>query len=147
MWVADMDFKTAPVIIDALEQRVRHGIFGYTKVPDAYYAATQLWFSTRHGFDIDRNWILYTSGVVPALSAILRAVTVPGDKVLIQTPVYNCFYSSIRNMGCELNEGTLYGETGEGFIRLNMACPRLVLTEGLMRLKSGINTLKMKPEC
>lgn len=107
MWVADMDFKTAPVIIDALEQRVRHGIFGYTKVPDAYYAATQHWFKTRHQFEIEREWILYTSGVVPAVSAILRAITSPGDKVLIQTPVYNCFYSSIRNMGCEFIENPL----------------------------------------
>ncbi|WP_316675918.1 MalY/PatB family protein [uncultured Tolumonas sp.] len=108
MWVADMDFKTAPVIIDALEQRVRHGIFGYTKkVPDEYFSATQTWFATRHRFDIHREWILYTSGVVPALSAILRAVTAPGDKVLIQTPVYNCFYSSIRNMGCEFLENPL----------------------------------------
>jgi len=62
---------------------------------------------TRHGFEIDRDWILYTSGVVPALSAILRAVTAPGDKVLVQTPVYNCFYSSIRNMGCEFIENPL----------------------------------------
>ena len=107
MWVADMDFKTAPAIIDALEQRVCHGIFGYTKVPDAYYSATQLWFVTRHQFNIEREWMLYTSGVVPALSAILRAVTKPGDKVLVQTPVYNCFFSSIRNMGCEILESPL----------------------------------------
>lgn len=107
MWVADMDFKTAPAIIEALEQRVRHGIFGYTKVPDEYFSATQTWFSIRHRFEIQREWILYTSGIVPALSAILRAVTVPGDTVLIQTPVYNCFYSSIRNMGCEFLENPL----------------------------------------
>lgn len=107
MWVADMDFKTAPEIIDALEQRIRHGIFGYTKVPDTYYAAMQHWFKTRHQFEIEREWILYTSGVVPAVSAILRAITSPGDKVLIQTPVYNCFFSSIRNMGCEFIENPL----------------------------------------
>lgn len=107
MWVADMDFKTAPAIIDALEQRVHHGIFGYTKVPDAYYSATQHWFATRHQFEIAREWMLYTSGVVPALSAILRAVTNPRDKVLVQTPVYNCFFSSIRNMGCEILENPL----------------------------------------
>ncbi|WP_320151183.1 MalY/PatB family protein [uncultured Tolumonas sp.] len=107
MWVADMDFKTAPAIIEALEQRVRHGIFGYTKVPATYFSAIQHWFTTRHQFEIAREWILYTSGVVPALSAILRAVTNPGDKVLVQTPVYNCFFSSIRNMGSEILENPL----------------------------------------
>lgn len=112
MWVADMDFKTAPAVINALEQRVQHGIFGYTKVPESYYSATQFWFKNRHQFELDREWILYTSGVVPAISAILRAVTVPGDKVIIQTPVYNCFFSSIHNMGCEILENPLVNHQG-----------------------------------
>lgn len=102
MWVADMDFRTAPAIIDSLQKRVAHGIFGYTRVPDAYYDAVTSWFSRRHGWDIDREWIIYTSGVVPAVSAVIKALTVPGDKVIVQTPVYNCFFSSIRNNGCEI---------------------------------------------
>lgn len=102
MWVADMDFRTAPAIIDALQKRVAHGIFGYTRVPDAYYDAVTSWFSRRHGWDIDCEWIIYTSGVVPAVSAVIKALTVPGDKVIVQTPVYNCFFSSIRNNGCEI---------------------------------------------
>lgn len=102
MWVADMDFRTAPAIIDALQKRVAHGIFGYTRVPDAYYDAVTSWFSRRHGWDIDRERIIYTSGVVPAVSAVIKALTVPGDKVIVQTPVYNCFFSSIRNNGCEI---------------------------------------------
>lgn len=102
MWVADMDFRTAPAVIDALQKRVAHGIFGYTRVPDAYYDAVTAWFSRRHGWDIDREWIIYTSGVVPAVSAVIKALTVPGDKVIVQTPVYNCFFSSIRNNGCEI---------------------------------------------
>ena len=102
MWVADMDFRTAPAIIDALQKRVAHGIFGYTRVPDAYYDAVTSWFSRRHGWDIDREWIIYTSGVVPAVSAVIKALTVPGDKVIVQTPVYNCFFSSISNNGCEI---------------------------------------------
>lgn len=102
MWVADMDFRTAPAIIDALQKRVVHGIFGYIRVPDAYYDAVTSWFSRRHGWDIDREWIIYTSGVVPAVSAVIKALTVPGDKVIVQTPVYNCFFSSIRNNGCEI---------------------------------------------
>lgn len=102
MWVADMDFRTAPAIIDTLQKRVAHGIFGYTRVPDAYYDAVTSWFSRRHGWDIDREWIIYTSGVVPAVSAVIKALTMPGDKVIVQTPVYNCFFSSIRNNGCEI---------------------------------------------
>lgn len=102
MWVADMDFRTAPAIIDALTKRVQHGIFGYTKVPQAYYEATISWFGRMHNFSIQKEWILFTSGVVPALSAVIKALTIPGDKVLVQTPVYNCFFSSIRNDECEM---------------------------------------------
>ena len=102
MWVADMDFRVAPAIVEALRKRVEHGIFGYTRVPDAYYEAVINWFRRRHGWEIRRDWMIYTSGVVPALSAVIKALTVPGDKVLAQTPVYNCFFSSIRNNGCEL---------------------------------------------
>jgi cystathionine beta-lyase len=101
MWVADMDFQTAPAVIRALERRVQHGIFGYVKVPPAYFDAVTDWHARRHGFVFNKEWLLYTTGVVPALSAVIRALTAPGDKVIVQTPVYNCFYSSIRNQGCE----------------------------------------------
>ena len=102
MWVADMDFHTAPAIVDALRLRVEHGIFGYTRVPESYYDAVTGWFMRRHGWKMNREWIIYTSGVVPAVSAVIKALTVPGDKVLVQTPVYNCFFSSIRNTGCKM---------------------------------------------
>lgn len=102
LWVADMDFKTAPAIIEALNRRVEHGIFGYVRVPDAYYEAVINWFRRRHQWTMQKEWIIYTSGVVPALSAIIKAMTQPGDKVLVQAPVYNCFFSSIRNNGCEV---------------------------------------------
>ena len=100
MWVADMDFRTAPAVTDAIRKRAEHGIFGYTRVPDSYYEAVTNWFERRHGWKINPEWMIYTTGVVPALSAVIRALTVPGDKVLVQTPVYNCFFSSIRNNGC-----------------------------------------------
>lgn len=100
MWVADMDFRTAPCIIEALHRRIDNGCFGYTLVPDEYYSAVTEWFASRHGWHIDKEKIIYTSGVVPALSAIIKALTEKGDKVIIQTPVYNCFFSSIRNNGC-----------------------------------------------
>lgn len=102
MWVADMDFRNAPAITDALKRRVEHGIFGYTRVPDEYYKAVTAWFARRHNWQIQKEWMIYTSGVVPAISAVIKALTVPGDKVLLQTPVYNCFFSSIRNNGCEI---------------------------------------------
>lgn len=101
MWVADMDFKTAPCIIDALSKRVEHGVFGYTSVPETYYQSVIDWFRRKHSWNIDRSWIQYTSGVVPAISVVIKAFTEPGDKVVVQTPVYNCFFSSIRNNGCE----------------------------------------------
>lgn len=101
MWVADMDFRAAPAVVEALRRRVEHGVFGYTHVPPAYYEAVTGWFARRHGWRISKEWIIYTSGVVPALSAVIKALTAPGDRVLVQTPVYNCFFSSIRNNGCE----------------------------------------------
>jgi len=87
-------------IVEALAVRVQHGVFGYAKVPDAYYKAVISWFERRHNFTVEQDWILYTTGVVPAISAIILAMTNPGDKVLVQEPVYNCFFSSIRNNRC-----------------------------------------------
>ena len=107
LWVADMDFKTAPSIIEALRNRVEQGIFGYTYVPEEYYEACIEWFSRRHGLTFTASDIIYTSGVVPAISAILKALTKAGDKVIVQTPVYNCFFSSIRNNGCMASENRL----------------------------------------
>jgi len=111
LWVADMDFKAAPFIIDALRRRVEHGVFGYVTVPDSTGEAVVSWFSRKHGWSIEKDWIIYTTGVVPALSAAVKALSEPGDKVIIQSPVYNCFFSSVRNNGCEiLDVPLLYGE-------------------------------------
>ena len=112
MWVADMDFRTAPAIIETLRRRVEHGIFGYTKVPQNYYDTIVKWFINRHQWEIDSQWIIYTSGVVPAISAIIKAMTIPGDKIIVQTPVYNCFYSSIRNNGCKMIANNLIYQEG-----------------------------------
>ncbi|WP_283139990.1 MalY/PatB family protein [Bacteroides congonensis] len=112
MWVADMDFRTAPPVVEALRKRAEHGIFGYVRVPDAYYAAVTNWFARRHDWQIEKGWIIYTTGVVPALSAVIKALTVPGDKVMVQTPVYNCFFSSIRNNGCGMIANPLIYRNG-----------------------------------
>ena len=110
LWVADMDFETAPCIQQALMERMQHGCFGYTLVPESFYNATIQWFQHRHQWTIDRKSFIYTSGVVPAISAIIKALTTAGDKVLVQTPVYNCFFSSIRNNDCVLEENPLKNE-------------------------------------
>lgn len=107
LWVADMDFETFPGITEALQRRVAHGIFGYTRVPEAYYEAVCRWFDKRHGWHINREDIIYTSGVVPAVSAVIKALTLPGDQVIVQGPVYNSFFSSIRNNGCETVSNSL----------------------------------------
>lgn len=107
LWVADMDFETFPGVTEALQRRVAHGIFGYTRVPEAYYEAVCNWFEKRHGWHINREDIIYTSGVVPAVSAVIKALTLPGDQVIVQGPVYNCFFSSIRNNGCEIVSNSL----------------------------------------
>lgn len=107
LWVADMDFQTAPPIIEALEKRVKHGIFGYVKIPETYYETIIAWFQNRHGLTVGKETILYTTGVVPALSAIIGSLTTPGDKILIQTPVYNSFFPVIRNNGCEIVANSL----------------------------------------
>ena len=101
LWVADMDFKAAPAIQEAIRKRAKHGVFGYTVVGDDYYEAVISWFQRRHGWNIRREEILYTTGVVPAMSVAIKALTMPGEKVLILSPDYNCFFSSIRNNGCE----------------------------------------------
>ncbi len=107
MWVADMDFMAAPAIQEALRERVEHGVFGYTLVPDAYYDAIVNWFGRYHHWTIDRQDIIYTTGVVPAISCAIQALTMGGENVLIQTPVYNCFFSSIRNSGSNIVENPL----------------------------------------
>lgn len=107
LWVADMDFQVLPEITAALRRRVDEGIFGYTLVPDSYYEAIIEWFASRHGLSLKREWILYTIGVVPAVSCAIKAMTLPGEKVVMLTPIYNVFFSSITNNGCVLEESPL----------------------------------------
>ena len=99
MWVADMDFEAAPAIISALEKRLKNGVFGYSYIPDEWYAAYIDWWKRRHDFEIKKEWLIFATGVIPALSSIIRKLTTPAEKVLIQTPVYNIFFNSIRNNG------------------------------------------------
>ena len=107
LWVADMDFRAAPAILEAVRKRAEHGVFGYNIVPESYYEAVISWFHRRHQWSIQRQSILYTTAVVPAMSCVIKASTMPDEKVLILSPAYNCFFSSIKNNGCEVLESPL----------------------------------------
>ena len=107
MWVADMDFQTAPEIRQALMERMAHGVFGYSVVPERWYEAYIQWWKTRHGYTMERDWLIFCTGVVPAISSIVRKLTTPAEKVLIQTPVYNIFFNSILNNGRQVLESPL----------------------------------------
>ncbi|MBQ7699953.1 MAG: pyridoxal phosphate-dependent aminotransferase [Clostridia bacterium] len=107
MWVADMDFRTAPEITEALVKRAEHGIFGYTDLKDEWYDAYINWWDRRHGLKMDRERLLFCTGVVAAISSIVRKLTTPNENVLIQTPVYNIFFNSIVNNGCRVLENKL----------------------------------------
>ena len=107
MWVADMDFAAAPCIRRAVEARAAHGVFGYTVIPDAWYEAYMDWWQKRHSFSVEREWLVFCTGVVPAISSIVRKLTTPAEKVLIQTPVYNIFFNSIINNGRQVLQSPL----------------------------------------
>ncbi|QOS39068.1 pyridoxal phosphate-dependent aminotransferase [Treponema rectale] len=97
MWIADMDFKTAPEIKAALETRVASGIYGYTEPGDDWYEAYINFFEERHHFMIAKDWLVFSTGVVPTISSTVRKLTSVGDNVVVLSPVYNIFYNSIIN--------------------------------------------------
>ncbi len=107
MWVADMDFETAPEIRDAIWARAAHGIFGYNVVTEDWYQAYIGWWSRRHHFTFERDWLIFCTGVLPAVSSTVRKLTTVGENVLVQTPVYNMFFNSIRNNGRNILESRL----------------------------------------
>ncbi len=107
MWVADMDFQTAPAVREAIRARAEHGIFGYSIVPEEWYRAYISWWKNRHGFGMERDWLIFCTGVVPAISSMVRKLTTPAEKVLLMTPVYNIFFNSILNNGRQVLESRL----------------------------------------
>lgn len=123
LWVADMDFKTVPAAIDALTERVQHGVYGYTMATDGYYEAVQNWFERRHGWRPEREWFVMTPGVVFALATAVNAFTQPGDAVIIQPPVYYPFRLMIQDNGRKMATSPLRYDNGrytmdyEGFER------------------------------
>ena len=113
MWVADMDFKAAPEILEALKKKVDQGIFGYSVVPNEWYEAYQYWWKKRHHFVIKKDWLIFCTGVVPAISSTIRKLTTPNEKVVLLTPVYNIFFNSIINNGCQVVECPLQYKENE----------------------------------
>ena len=107
MWVADMDFQTAPEIQEAIRERVSHGVFGYSIVPEEWYQAYMGWWERRHHFSVEKEWLVFCTGVVPAISSMVRKLTTAGENVLVQTPVYNIFFNSIVNNGRNIVENPL----------------------------------------
>lgn len=112
MWVADMDFQTAPEVREAIADRLAHGVFGYSDLTDEWYQAYQNWWNNRHGLKIEREWLIFSTGVIPSISSIVRKLTTPNEKVIIQTPVYNIFFNSIVNNGCRPLESPLIYKGG-----------------------------------
>ncbi len=98
LWVADMDFPTAPCIQKALSEKALHGIYGYSRPDERYYSALKNWFKKRHNFEVENQWIVNTPGVVFAIAAAIKAFTKEGDGVLIQKPVYYPFFNTIKNL-------------------------------------------------
>ncbi len=107
MWVADMDFQSPPEVIEALKKRAEHGVYGYTVQSEEFNGAIVQWMAKRHGFAIDANWIVHTPGVVAGLSFIVEALTEPGDKVIIQPPVYHPFQHVLQEHGRTIVENQL----------------------------------------
>ncbi len=119
MWVADMDFATPDCVRDALISRASHGAYGYTNYDEPMFQAVADWMKARHGFDMLPEWALYSSGVVDSILFALKAVTKPGDRVIVQPPVYGPFYRMTKRAGCELVVNPLV-ETEDGW-RMNLA--------------------------
>lgn len=112
MWVADMDFQSPPEVIAALVNRARHGIYGYSVRPDSFFDSVVAWMKERHGYPIEREWIAHSSGVVSGLGHIVKALTDPGDKVIIQPPVYYPFRRLLDVQGRQIVENPLRFEDG-----------------------------------
>ncbi|MBT5031677.1 MAG: putative C-S lyase [Proteobacteria bacterium] len=118
MWVADMDFETAPCVVEALKKRLEHPLFGYTRVFERYRQAVIAWFESQHGWQIEQPWICHAPGIVAAMNLLIQALTAPGDKVVIQPPVYYPFFGSVRDNGRELLLNTLKID-GEGLYQID----------------------------
>ena len=113
MWVADMDFKVAPAIHEAILNRANHPVYGYTIVPDELFEAYIRWWDGRYGLKMSREDMAYSTGVMPSISSMIRCLTDVGDEILIQSPVYHVFYYVIEDNNRKVLENELIYENGE----------------------------------
>ena len=113
MWVADMDFAVAPQIQAAIEKRAAHPVYGYTILPERWADAIRGWTEARYGYAPEKDWLQFCTGIVPAIASIIRRLTSPGDGIVMQTPVYNAFFSTITGNGRKIVENPLIYENGE----------------------------------
>lgn len=102
MWVADMDFKTPDFIVDAVKQRAEHPVYGYTIRPESYYTSLINWIDKKHRWKIDKDWVIFSPGIVPAVNMAVMAYTKPGDKIIVQPPVYFPFFGAVKDNGRQL---------------------------------------------
>lgn len=116
MWIADMDFKTVPEVTQAIRERANHGIYGYSERTDSYFQSIINWMKNRHELDIKKEWIFSTSGIIPALNLMIKAFSEPGDKIIVQSPVYYQFYNAIKNNDCEILSNSLQLKNGRYFM-------------------------------
>lgn len=112
LWVADMDFATAPAIVNALKNRMECEAFGYSVIPEEWNKAYVGWWKRRYGYEMEDDSLIFCTGVVPAISSIVRKVTTPAENVVILTPVYNIFFNSIVNNGRNVLQCPLANENG-----------------------------------
>ncbi len=132
MWVADMDFESPPAVIEAMQKRVEHGVFGYTMQTDEYKKSIVNWMKERHDWAIDPEWLVFCPGVVPALSFAVQAFTEPGDQIVIQPPVYPPFHSVVQNHGRELVLNPLKLE--DGHYSMDLEGLEQILTSGKIKM-------------
>lgn len=116
LWVADMDFRTAPEILQRIREKVDYGVFGYSVIPDYWYKAYGDWWRERHDLVIERDWLLFATGIVPAISSIIRHLTKQDEKILLQPPVYNAFFHIAEDNGREVAENPLIYENGDYYV-------------------------------
>ncbi|KFI69334.1 MalY/PatB family protein [Bifidobacterium magnum] len=114
LWVADMDFRTAPAITQAIEKRAAHAIYGYSIIPDEWNAAYVDWWGSRHHLALEPEWLAFANGVMPIMSSCVRKLTTPAENVVVQTPVYNIFFNSIVDNGRNMVENPLVYDRATG---------------------------------
>ncbi len=134
MWVADMDFETAPVVKEALAERVANGTFGYTDIPTEWKDAYIGWNRRRHNWDIPKEQLIFTSGTIPAISSVVRRMTEPAEKVLFMTPIYNTFYNCVVNQGRRVEEFAMDYDPASLSYSINWEQLEKIMTDPMVRM-------------